>query len=305
MSNQIATVIDDRLEQLVTLVTNSVTSPHSKRAYRRAITDFIQWMRDAQPDRFSKRVVQYYIQWLVDEGTPPSSINQRLTAIRRLAIELADNAVITEQTAQAIQRVTGIKQSGNRIGNWLTKEQAAALISAPDRTDPKGLRDRALLAVMLGCGLRRGEVTRLDLSHLQQRESRWVIVDLVGKRNKRRSVPMPSWAKAAIDQWVDVAGIHDGAVFRPMRRGGNVQNGRMTEQAIWNTVTLYAKQIGVDVSPHDLRRTFAKLARKGGSELDQIQLSLGHDSVQTTQRYVGDNQKLHGAPCDMLGIEVN
>jgi integrase len=152
----------------------------------------------------------------------------------------------------------------------------------------KGLRDRAILAVLVGCGLRREEAAGLQVRHLQQREG--------------RSVPMPSWAKAVVDAWCQAAGITSGSIFLAVRRGGHVQHKAMTAQAIFNLVTEYAKQVGVTVAPHDLRRTFAKLAHKGGSPVDQIQLSLGHSSMQTTERYLGVDQNLHTAPCDQLGL---
>ncbi|MCB0095463.1 MAG: tyrosine-type recombinase/integrase [Caldilineaceae bacterium] len=294
----------NQISPIVQLVTNAVSSDHTKRAYERALTEFMQWVNDVQPGAFSKATVQAYVTELRSAGASASSINQRLTSIRKLAIESADNGLITESAAQAICRVEGIRAEGRKLGQWLTKEQASAMIAAPDGETVKGLRDRALLAVLLGCGLRREEIVSLTVGHIQQREGRWVIVDLVGKRNKTRSIPMPSWAKSAIDQWLGAAGIVDGALFRPIWKSGKVQDRPMSAQAIWNTVTEYAGQIGVEVAPHDLRRTFAKLARNGGAELDQIQLSLGHASVETTQRYVGDNQKLHNAPCDALGIQV-
>jgi integrase len=79
----------------------------------------------------------------------------------------------------------------------------------------------------------------------------------------------------------------------------------VTEQAIYNVVTEYARSMGQgEIAPHDLRRTFAKLAHKGGSALDQIQLSLGHSSIQTTERYLGVEQDLTDAPCDHLGLRL-
>ena len=79
----------------------------------------------------------------------------------------------------------------------------------------------------------------------------------------------------------------------------------MTEQAIYNVVLCYADKVRVGkIAPHDLRRTFAKLAHKGGSGLDQIQLSLGHGSIQTTERYLGVEQDLTNAPCDHLGLRL-
>lgn len=132
-----------------------------------------------------------------------------------------------------------------------------------------------------------------------------MLVDLIGKRNKVRSVPMPCWAKQAIDEYANASGVVDGVVFRPINKGGRLSGERMTEQAIYNLVTLYAATVGIaNLAPHDLRRTFAKLAHKGGSGLDQIQLSLGHSSIQTTERYLGIEQDLTTAPCDVLGLRL-
>ena len=101
--------------------------------------------------------------------------------MRRLAYEAADCDLLSADSAAGIRRVKGVKKLGVRLGNWLTAEQGQALWQAPDRQRLKGKRDRALLALMLACGLRRHEVVALTLDHLQQREEHWAIVDLVGR----------------------------------------------------------------------------------------------------------------------------
>jgi site-specific recombinase XerD len=83
--------------------------------------------------------------------------------------------------AAGIRRVKGVKKPGMRLGNWLTAEQGHALWRAPDSHRLKGKRDRALLSLLLACGLRRHEAVALTLDNLQQREEHWAIVDLVGK----------------------------------------------------------------------------------------------------------------------------
>jgi site-specific recombinase XerD len=128
-----------------------------------------------------------------------STINQRLSAIRKLAIEAADNGFMPPEQASAISRVKGAKQAGIRTGQWLTREQAERLISTPNPTTLRGARDRALLTVLVGCGLRRREAATLSVEHIQLRDARWVIVDLIGKGRRVRTVPMPSWTKHAID----------------------------------------------------------------------------------------------------------
>lgn len=301
---ELATITTNTIQPIINLVCNAVTSDHTRRAYSRALTEFVAWHSSTGQQGFSKATVQAHVTALRAAGVSASSINQRLTAIRKLAGELADNGVIDHSAAQAISRAEGVRVEGKRLGNWLTKEQAQQLLGLPNVATVKGLRDRAILAVLLGCGLRREECTGLSVGNIQQREGRWVIVDLVGKRSKTRSVPMPSWCKYAIDAYLLAAGIADGVLFRSVRRGDHITAQGMTAQAVFDVVKDYAALIGVDVRPHDLRRTFAKLAHKGNAPIEQIQLSLGHSSVQTTERYIGVQQDLSSAPCDALGLKI-
>jgi len=151
---------------------------------------------------------------------------------------------------------------------------------------------------MLGCGLRRDEVVRLQVGHLQQREGRWVILDLQGKHNRTRTVPMAAWIKALIDKYTEAVGVTNGVLFRRIRKGDKVQAEGMTPQAIWNVVQTYSPV--EHLAPHDLRRTFAKLAASGGAPLVQIQKTLGHASIQTTENYIGADQDLKKAPSDYI-----
>ena len=291
---------------IIQTVLDAVDSEHTRRAYERSLNEFMAWYRGSGLRELNKATVQRYAAELREQGIGASSINQRLSAIRKLAREAADNGAMPEPIANGIKNVKGIRQEGTRAGNWLTKDQAQKLLDAPNTKTVKGLRDRALLAVLIGCGLRRQEAANLTFAHIQQREGRWVLVDLVGKRNKVRSVPMPSWTKTAIDQWTKAAEIKSGRVFRSVNKGDHIDGESMTAQAIRDAVTHYAQVIGLgEIAPHDLRRTFAKLAHKGGSGLDQIQLSLGHASIKTTEKYLGVTQDLTDAPCDRLGLKIS
>ena len=197
-----------------------------------------------------------------------------------------------------------MKSTGIRVGNWLSLKQAQALLSAPDISTVKGLRDRAILAVLLGCGLRRSEVAALTFAHVQQRDGRWCIVDLKGKHGRIRTMPMPTWVKVAIDAWAAAGDVADGYVFRPINRADRIAGELLGEKVVWQMLQAYAAAVGVPgIAPHDLRRTCAKLCRAAGGELEQIQLLLGHASVQTTERYLGTKQDLVHAPND--GIKLN
>ncbi len=293
-------VVQSPMERIMNLVLDTV-SHHSQRAYGRALKDYMEWHIATRQPELSKATVQAHIAHLKAIGVTDSSINQRMAAIRKLAYEAADNGLITESTAQAIGRVKNIKRQGKKLGNWLTQAQASIMLNTPDTTTLKGLRDRAILAVMLGAGLRREEVASLTVEHLQQREGRWVILDLVGKHNRTRTVPIASWIKADIDRWTEAAVIKSGPLFRPFRKGDHMQDGQMTVHAIWFIVQEYAPVEGL--APHDLRRTFAKLADKAGAPLAQIQRTLGHASIQTTEQYIGHQLDLQTAPSDLIKLD--
>jgi site-specific recombinase XerD len=292
--------------QIINLVLDGLTSENSKRAYGKALNDFMSWYQKEPTTGLTKATVQQYKTILQNSGVAPSTVNLRLSAIRKLAQEAADNGFVDQSMASSISRVKGVKSQGVRSGNWLTKEQAQELLDIPDCKTIKGLRDRAILAVFLGAGLRRSEVSSLSFAHIQQREGRWVFVDLVGKGNRVRTIPIPSWVKSSIDEWVVEAGISvPGLIFRPIHKGRFINGNGMTSQAIQDVVKLYSRRLSFVLSAHDLRRTFAKLAHKGGAGLDQIQLSLGHASIKTTERYLGITQDLTDAPCDHLGLRIN
>ena len=202
-------------------------------------------------------------------------------------------------------RLKGVASKGVRLGNWLSVRQAQTLLNAPDATTIKGLRDRAILAVLLRCGLRRSEVAALTVPRVQQRDGRWCIVDLVGKHGRVRTIPMPTWVKVAIDAWTSAAGVTEGYVFRPVNRAGQAQAVGLSGKVVWQLLQPYALAAGVPgIAPHDCRRTCAKLCRAAGGELEQIQLLLGHASVQTTERYLGTKQDLVHAPNDGIKMTV-
>ena len=289
---------------LVDLVLDGLPSPHSRRAYGRALEEFFSWYpSNASGEGFTRAVVQRYRSYLIERSLSAASINLHLAALRKLAAEAAANSLIDPGTAAAIASVSGARRSGTRSGNWLTLEQTRRLLAEPDPETTKGLRDRVLLGFLVGCGLRRGELAGLELGDVSQREGRWAIVDLVGKHGRVRTVPMPSWVFAALDEWAAAAGISSGPVLRPVSKGGLVGDGPISSQAVFESVIRHARLAGLGkVTPHDLRRTFAKLAHQGRAPLEQIQISLGHASIQTTERYLGLKQNLHDAPCDRLGI---
>lgn len=291
--------------KLKDLVLDSVSSPITKRVYNMALDEFLAWFQQAPRPGFTKATVSAWRVSLEERKLGSSSIIVRMSALRKLAAEAADNGLLAPELAAGIARVKSAKTVGIRMGNWLSLKQAQALLNTPDITTVRGLRDRAILAVLLGCGLRRSEVAALTFAHVQQRDGRWCIVDLVGKHGRVRTAPMPNWVKVAIDAWTTAAAVADGDVFRSVRRGTVGADG-LGEKVVWQLIKPYAESAGVPgIAPHDLRRTCAKLCRAAGGELEQIQMLLGHASVQTTERYLGTKQDLVHAPNDAIKLRVS
>ena len=186
-------------------VVNTLGSAASARAYTYAIDDFVDWYSSEPRLAFSKHVVLRYRLELESRHLAASTINLRLAAVRRLAYEAADTGILSPELAAGIQRVKGAKRLGVRLGNWLTVEECRAVLAAPDVTTLTGCRDRAMLSLLFGCGLRRAELVSLELRDLQRREDHWALVDLIGKGKHIRTVPVPNWVQAAVAAWTTVA----------------------------------------------------------------------------------------------------
>ena len=172
----------------------------------------------------------------------------RLAAVRRLAFEAADIGLLSPELAAGIGRVKGAKRLGVRIGNWLTVDQSRALLAESGGDGLRGKRDRAILALLIGCGLRRAELIGLGLEDFQIREEHWVIADLIGKGKHIRTVPVPVWTKRAVDEWTDAAKISTGALFRRVGRLGKICGARLTPKAVWHIVKAAAKRATLRIS---------------------------------------------------------
>jgi len=282
----------------------SLRSPESQRSYRHSIDDFVSWYCSEPRLSFNKTVVTRFRIYLENRMLSPGTINVRLAAVRRLAYEAADSGLLSPDLAAGIRRVKGVRKLGTRLGNWLTANEARALWQLPSCQSLKGKRDRAILAVLLGCGLRRRELIELSLDHIQRRDEHWAIVDLVGKGGHIRTVPMPDWVKGTLDLWTTAARISDGRIFRCVCRNGCAWGSKITEKVVWYTVKDQAGKLGISkLAPHYLRRSCARLCHESGGELEQIQFLLGHVSVQTTEKYLGCKQRFRGAVNDRIGIE--
>lgn len=291
------------LEQAKTGVLNSLASLQSRRSYGRAIEEFILWYCSEPRLALNRAVVLRYRLRLESMRLAASTINVRSAAVRRLATEATDSGMLSPDLIAGIRRVRGVKQLGRRLGNWLTPKEGQCLLGGVTTDTLRGKRDAAMLGLLLGCGLRRSELVELDVDRIQQREQHWVILDLIGKGGRVRTVPMPGWVKDAVDEWICSAEITEGRLFRAIRKNGVMWGHGLTQNVVWYVVKQCAQRAGIQkLSPHDLRRSCARLCHEAGGELEQIQFLLGHASVLTTERYIACKQQLARAVNDRIQL---
>ncbi len=220
------------LEHAKTAVLNSLTSASGQRTYEHAIREFVAWYCSEPRLAFNRTVVLRYRIHLEQRGYAPATINLRLAAVLRIAYEAADAGLLGPELAAGIRRVKGVRRIGVRLGNWLTPEQGRRLLEATVPSRPRELRDQAMIAMLIGCGLRRAELLALHFESIQQREEHWVIADLVGKGGHVRTVPIPTWVKNHVDAWTAAAAITHGPVFRAINKAGRVWGDGMSPKVL-------------------------------------------------------------------------
>jgi integrase len=297
-----ATSVNLAMVALRQMVLKAVVSPHTRRNYAKALDEVFAFS-ELRKQPLSRDLLMEYRAQMIERELSPSTINVRLAAVRKLIEEAKRNGILGAEQAAQMADIPNIRQQGTRLGNWLTREQAKELLTVPNRDTLKGRRDVAILALLVGCALRRAELAALKMEDIQQREGRWVIADLRGKGGRIRTVAIPMWVKLLMDTWTTAAGHSAGRLLRPVSKGGRVVGEELSDWAVWSVVETSARAIGIEhFGAHDLRRTCAKLCRKNGGDLEQIKFLLGHASIQTTERYLGSEQEIAVAVNDNLGL---
>lgn len=170
------------LEESKAAVLNSLPSVSSRRSYDHAIREFADWYCSEPRLAFNKTVVTRHRIYLEQTHYTSSTINLRLAAVRRLPYEAGDAGLLSPDLAAGIRRVKGAKKHGVRIGNWLAAERSRCLLATFRSEKLRDKRDYAIIAVLLGCGLRRAELASITMQDLQQREEHWVFAEFDRQR---------------------------------------------------------------------------------------------------------------------------
>ena len=286
------------------LVLRGSENPNTRAMYGKALRDFLAWCQAQGAPPLTRTLVEEHRSFLLSRGYSAATVNQRLTAIRKLARQAATEDLLAQQDAAEIFRVHGATKKPIISESSLSIAEAESLLNAPSPETNKGKRDRALLALLLGCGLRRNEIVQAKVEDVLHREGHWVLARVFGPHRRERTVSLPSWAKQALDGWLKASKIRAGAIFRAVNRDGSVLDRALSAPMILATVAAYGKSVGVRVAPRDLRHTCARLCRRSGADLEEIQSLLGHANIQATGRYLGKTHTAAEAANDRLLLRL-
>lgn len=282
---------------VIDLVVRSCRAKTTRARYARHLAKFCHYWDTHRRPPFTRALVLEYVRSM--DGEPAFEICHALTALRALAREARYAGLIDGDTAAGIAEVKGPTVRGTRQGKRLSAEEMAEMLAKPDTSTLEGLRDRVALDLLFYSGLRREEACSITVEHVALIEGRPALVNLMGKGDRIRTVPIPREMHERINEWLAKSGIKSGYLLRRVHRtkdGCRVRgDGPMDGSSLYDIVRAYW-----DLTPHDLRRTMGALARKAGAEVDEIQAIYGHASATMTQRYIGNVLNFQKAPCDYL-----
>ncbi|GAB4549995.1 MAG: tyrosine-type recombinase/integrase [Anaerolineae bacterium] len=295
-------------------------SEHTQRAYRRWIRRYLGDINDLPARQIPLEMLS--IQMVLESlGTAnlkawlgklkasrlgKQSIMQAKAAVVWLAQFMADMEKVDYSAASGLSRVKAPRaETGQRTGTWLAPEDIRRLLVAVRRVETRhpgtAARNVAIITLMVTCGLRRDEVAAALWSDLT-RQGRNNVLMVHGKGEKLRTVKLPDMVLSALEVWRNYHVLPEGErpIFTQIRQNGRVTTQGITDRAVWNVVNQAAKAAGIPrLSPHDLRRSFARGAYEAGVSFELIRQALGHSSIATTERYVNSVLELDRAATDI------
>lgn len=275
---------------------NLLLSPLTKLTYRASVETFLQWVYENSPGSAVEALATYRAH-LLEQGFSPSTCNRHLSSIRKWFEAAANLGAISDGQLAGIKRVENVKQQGKKVGIWLSHNQAQSILDRIPTSTLEGLRDKAILAVFLGVGLRVSEVANLKWEHVDQLDGVWVFRNLPRKHHRIQTIRVPENVIDALFEYGEALPMQNEYVFVSLSRANSGSN--LTTRAIYNIVKKYA-----GIAPHQLRKTFASLMDKSGASTREIQQQLGHQSVSVTEVYLEDIRAISNAAVDNIGLRI-
>lgn len=260
-------------------------SAHTLSAYKGDLRAYLRHLaaRGADPLSATRDDVIAFMAALQEQGMAPSTVERKIAAVKSFY-----GFLVREGLTDAHPTVdVSLPKVPARLPEVISINEAREFLGQPFPEGPVGLRDRAVLEVLYGCGLRVSELTNLDILDLDFEGG---FVRVTGKGDKQRLVPIAGAALTSLREYL----AHGRAYLRAKKSTTrqdpsavflNVRGGRLTRQAIFGIVRTYSKNVGLELHPHTLRHSFATHMLQGGAELRALQEMLGHADISTTQVY--------------------
>jgi integrase/recombinase XerD len=286
------------VEELLTwLAAERGRSRNTITAYRRDLRRYCRWLaeRGRALGEVAEADVEDHVAHLRGEGRAPASVARALVAVRSLHRFLAEEGMQDSDPAAAVER----PRVPRGLPKAITEDEVMRLLAAPVGDDPVALRDRAMLEVLYGTGLRISELVGLSLADVDLDAA---LLRALGKGAKERIVPLGSPAVRALVAWLGASGREALAPQQWRRRGDaeaaflNARGGRLSRQGAWEIVRRHGDRVGLRgrLSPHVLRHSCATHMLDHGADVRAVQELLGHASISTTQIYtLVSTERLH------------
>lgn len=271
-----------RDEYLGYLAVERGCSDNTIAAYGRDLARYVTWLAErgvTDPEAVTRELVEEHVGALMEVGLAPASVERAVSAIKGLHRFMVTDELCTAFPTSDLP----LPAKPARLPDVISREGAARLLDQPFPQTPTGLRDRAILEVLYGCGLRASELSGLDVRAVLLDEA---LLRVFGKGSKERVVPLMGTALSALEAYLDrgrgaLAGARPSpAVFL------NARGGRLSRQSVHAIVEKYGRVVGLSgLHPHTLRHSFATHLLEGGADLRVVQELLGHANIATTQLY--------------------
>ena len=221
---------------------------------------------------------------LSEKGLSPATQNSYLSSIKGVCEEAWMLELMSADDYQKIYKIPSVKGSRLASGRALEPTEVAALMSACSINGcSASIRDKAIVALLIGCGLRKAEVTSLKVEDINWKESAF---NVIGKGNKQAKCFMPAQTALAVQCWLKIRGEHTGYIFSRILKNGTILDTPITGQGITYILKKRGAAAQIDeFAPHDTRRTFATRMFESGADALIVQAAMRHANLDTTRRY--------------------
>jgi integrase len=282
--------------KLVYSVVKNETNKHTQRAYHQHLMGFFHWLQ-AQPSKLVNRETLIGYRDHLAKDFRPSTVNLKMASLRKLAEVMYAGKLIDAQDLASIKMVKGLKalyrkgQSQSLKARWLTLEEMQQLCALDlGRSSDKREAFKGLVTLLCLTGLRIEEAASLKCGQVREVQGRWALVDVLTKGGKLETFPLPQTAYRMLHHRLDNYPARS-ELFEWSASNMRQLLKKAQKMLGWESLT-----------PHDLRRSFARLALDSGATIDAICAALGHASPKTTLTYLGDRRDLSKGVGDLIKL---